>query len=81
MNKQIQEIFIADLKRFPKYLEKFEKFVLDSKIEDLNQIVFINDPEAFKFLKFKMYVRKGENNENELSNNQLFIDSNSSLES
>jgi hypothetical protein len=65
MNTQIRENFIADLKKFPKYEKRFEKFIKDRGINDHDQVDFINDPEAFKFLSLKIYSRKVEINNSE----------------
>ncbi len=71
MNKEIRSNFISDLQRFPKFQLEFENFVLDNKIDDVDQIDFINDKIAFEFLNLKMYTRMEENDddESETSNN------------
>jgi hypothetical protein len=60
MNREIRSNFISDLKKFPNYHQKFENFVLNRKIVDLDQIDFINDRKAFEFINLKMYTRMEE---------------------
>jgi hypothetical protein len=57
-NTQIRDNFISDLVKFPKYNKKFEKYKKDRGITNNEQIDFIGDPEAFKFLRLKIYTRK-----------------------
>lgn len=60
-NTQIRDTFISDLERFPKYQKKFEKYKRDRGITENDQIDFIRDPDAFKFLAIKIYTRKVDN--------------------
>jgi hypothetical protein len=59
-NNQMRDNFLSDLKKFPKYNKKFLKYKNDRGITENEQIDFIGDPEAFKFLGLKIYTRKVE---------------------
>ena len=58
MNDEFRRTFIADLMHFPKYKERFLNYVENRGIINYEEIDFIKDPEAQKFIKLEMYVRK-----------------------
>jgi hypothetical protein len=56
MNIETQKCLISDIKCFPTYSQKFEQFEQNN-----SEVDFINNPEAFEFLKLEIYTRKQDN--------------------
>jgi hypothetical protein len=58
MNQETQARLLSDLNSFPTYKKKLEAFQDTVTDEEIN---FINNPEAFEFLKLEMYTKKQDN--------------------